>query len=507
MFDQHFNDEAQFLEEEVRRVDQELRRFEGMLRESHKQRVQLLRRLNAIHSRTRLLPDEVLSLVFQSIALPMKKYPDDCLLGPKFFPVLLGSVSYHWRQVAWSTPSLWSTLRLDVPKAEHLQRSAAAMLAFCLRNVAFFPVTLTLKFEPGSRLSDIDHISEVLFRDENTRKIRNLHLAHPPGSFLSHCFCPFSQLLELSIQAPRDMGECRSPLFAGAPLLRRISLSDSLRALVLPWSTVTFIELKRVSILSALHCLLHASPSLAEFHFTILDHNHEGNPPQMPDTLTFPHLECLTWSFRPNQFSDLFLRRIRLPVLRSLVWHQNDYGGGREWVSGVHIFFQNLSSAPLTTLTLSQMFEYTRMFPSAPEPSIIEYIYLHTPHVEILRLDDLRESSLSNALSLLIPTSSTVEHHLPKLRAIEVTDCSNDYYLQGGGTSRGYRKILDDHVLFKVVMLLRDHGTEGLGLTIDFNGGVTRVEWPMELKEALRAIVRDGANISVLEKGKRVDWL
>ncbi|KAF9443312.1 hypothetical protein P691DRAFT_679808, partial [Macrolepiota fuliginosa MF-IS2] len=101
------------------------------------------RTLNDILSATRSVPAEVLSYIFQR-ACPLWSHISD---EQKFynqsskFHLVLRWVSSRWRQVADSTPQLWTTIRLS-----RMSLGAQHYLELCLQMSGNLPLYLSLTF-------------------------------------------------------------------------------------------------------------------------------------------------------------------------------------------------------------------------------------------------------------------------------------------------------------------------------------------------------------------------
>ncbi|KAF9446247.1 hypothetical protein P691DRAFT_674016, partial [Macrolepiota fuliginosa MF-IS2] len=68
--------------------------IETRLRELAVERSSLLCQLNDFRAATRVVPPEILSEIFVIAATPLR----------------LGAVCSRWREVAWDTPELWTTI-------------------------------------------------------------------------------------------------------------------------------------------------------------------------------------------------------------------------------------------------------------------------------------------------------------------------------------------------------------------------------------------------------------
>ncbi|KAJ7645619.1 hypothetical protein DFH06DRAFT_1425463, partial [Mycena polygramma] len=94
------------------------------LRLLRRKQVKTLQRLRAITSPLRLLPPEILSLIFLQ-CLPSEEHEHDLrdprdrrILqnpSPNTAPLLLVRICSRWRHIALATPMLWSRLELRLP--------------------------------------------------------------------------------------------------------------------------------------------------------------------------------------------------------------------------------------------------------------------------------------------------------------------------------------------------------------------------------------------------------
>jgi F-box-like len=98
----------------------ELAELDALLERLTLKRYDLKRKINRFHSPiVRQLPPDVMSTIFE-FCLP--DFTDDQLLYMKkdlFTPLSLGAICSYWRDIAWSTPSLWSSLVVRDPSTKH----------------------------------------------------------------------------------------------------------------------------------------------------------------------------------------------------------------------------------------------------------------------------------------------------------------------------------------------------------------------------------------------------
>ena len=90
----------------------ELAELDALLERLRLKRHDLTRKINRFHSPIiRQLPPDVMSTIFE-FCLPdfadhqVYPYPTEDLS----IPLSLGAICSYWRDIAWSTPSLWSSL-------------------------------------------------------------------------------------------------------------------------------------------------------------------------------------------------------------------------------------------------------------------------------------------------------------------------------------------------------------------------------------------------------------
>ncbi len=278
----------------------------------------LLRRLNVLESQTAILPTETLSLIFQHFVVsctPPTKY------DPRFPSLFLCSVSHVWRQVARSTPQLWTNLRLYVHP--DFAEMYAGLLDLYLSNVCGLLMSLYIGLDSSyTKINKEDPIANVLFGGENLKKIGELKLNDPPPSWLHRLNRPFLQLTkfhltiyESSYRSLVSLGD--TPILTTAPRLREVYLNLPPPSNP-PWSFITTLKLDRVPIVAAIRCLLEFQ-HLTEFHCLWAQEGQE-EPFVMPESFTLHHLEILSWPFTSGHIPNLFLQRVRLPSLRSLTW-------------------------------------------------------------------------------------------------------------------------------------------------------------------------------------------
>ena len=336
-------DEVLVVQSQVKRIDREIQRLSA-------QRVLLQRRLNSIAASTVVLPYEILSHVFKLVCPPLDvtattelgSTPADSVakhggLTYPTMPLSLAAVSSQWRDIALTTPQLWSSAAFTLYQSRNIP-NARALQALATRS-APCPLSLSLIFattdEARDRLgNDIPPSLDVLrvFLSHSTRwgslKIDGLppewipvlRQARNATPRLHHLWlCPYDNSREQQIL----------DIFTHAPHLRRVTLDNTfLSAILLPWSGLTHLKVSWVSIDECAE-MLRRCPSLVECDFSRILSNAEFHP--LPRSLSLDaasdtdpsaaplileSLHTLAWSYAGDAWEFQLFDRIRFPHLR-----------------------------------------------------------------------------------------------------------------------------------------------------------------------------------------------
>ncbi|KAF7348304.1 hypothetical protein MSAN_01784100 [Mycena sanguinolenta] len=239
--------------EEIARIDAQIAEMESSLVQLRKKRGLLQQPIDAhraLISPMRLIPQDILQEIFL-LCLPSKH---NALIDPNEAPLLLGRISRHWRDVAYSTPMLWSSihipaldyghappnllLRLEKIVAVWLERSAS-----CALSVSLYDFVNRVDYNPN-----LEEHPLVLQLVAVSRRLRNLGLAADaehlrPLLQLGPEDLPL--LRRIHMQTPSNQRPSTNLL--QTPTLRDLKLSvfgiEDLLALPLPWSQLTTLHL------------------------------------------------------------------------------------------------------------------------------------------------------------------------------------------------------------------------------------------------------------------------
>lgn len=191
-------------EGDVAAIQVEVRLLDDLIRRLNQNRARLLQKVNNLQAKTRRLPPEVLSTIFQLAHPPidvgtrsipaefrkdLRRYAfteEEEEEEGEEFQLVLGAVSHHWRQVAWATPQLWTTISIEAH--ETVGESNVSLLSLYFENSRNLPMTVVLDFRDqlelmmdrkGKEPSWFIKSLEDLFRD-NAAKIRNFTMTGIP---------------------------------------------------------------------------------------------------------------------------------------------------------------------------------------------------------------------------------------------------------------------------------------------------------------------------------------
>jgi F-box-like len=155
----------------------ELAQLDALLERLTLKRYDLKRKINQIHSPiVRQLPPDVISTVFE-FCLPdfadFQRFPFNVDLC---FPLSLGAICSYWREIAWSTPCLWSSLAVYVSGP-----GTAAIAQEWLARSGQLPLSIRIDSEFSRSLRQaLSELADVI--NQYSNRWSDLHF-HIPRSF------------------------------------------------------------------------------------------------------------------------------------------------------------------------------------------------------------------------------------------------------------------------------------------------------------------------------------
>ncbi|KAJ7908909.1 hypothetical protein B0H13DRAFT_2495475 [Mycena leptocephala] len=361
-----------------------------------------LLRLAAVSRRALALPPELLSEIFIH-CLPTEE--DEYLPvtpNPKTAPLLLCGICRQWREVALTTPSLWSSISFSSELA--YSQSGIEYVEFCRRwlsRAKDTPLSLCLEaFVLKNSIRSLLKIIGPLWQQWRDVEI-SLGVDFPKLlSLPQDGEYPFLETLSL------DLPRSELPLsFVRAPKLRDVRFGVCTPQVQIPWHQITRFQTNHIEISQCL-AILRNAPDLVDAEFRIQSYISS----ELPNTifqLNQLHSLTLCGDKAPHSMTPTaFLNCINAPALKTLAL-------GSPFLSGWHDLsplrsFASRSSFQLHTLTLSNV----------PEASNTLIACLHdTPTLVHLNLNP------SPAIINLDPVLARFSWHptfLPNLMSLDI---------------------------------------------------------------------------------------
>ncbi|KAK7037780.1 hypothetical protein VNI00_010741 [Paramarasmius palmivorus] len=324
------------------RYDAEIDRLLGILRKLMREKEYLLRytdEYRTLLSPIRRLPPEVLTQIFELLCC--QDEPSVLRKTVSVPPLRIAQTCAVWRQLAFNTPSLWSSFHVELGAFPgNLQ-----LLSTYLKLSGDHPLSITLHCGRGPEWDGIilQTILEHAWRWKslslfNADRIRDL--PSPPD-------LPMLETLELSSELFRS-----SAMFKFTPKLRNLILDDvefeDLEEEYFPCSQLTSVTLRRVQIGNVLRTL-DSCPNLQEAVISCRRNFSWSPPVEHSPPIHLSHLTNLTLT---TEFFSDFFDNIATPALSSLTITTHAQPHNLEpWPQEVFISFLQRSLCPIKHLS------------------------------------------------------------------------------------------------------------------------------------------------------------
>ena len=319
----------------------ELAELDALLERIILKRCDLKRKINRLHSPiVRQLPPDVTSTIFE-FCIPDLFFYHQLLQEDLSFPLSLGAICSYWRDIAWSTPSLWSSLVVRVTSnhdpliiagVAHEWLARSGQLPLSIRILAFHNKTL-------SALADIINQYSTRWSD--------LKLSMPPDCYQHfHAIDNHAPTLKsIQFHALTDVAMSFN-LQLTCPRLERASLENlEMNGSNIQWDNLTHVTLSYISITDSF-LILRMTPRLVFCKVSGID---MGYIRENIEALVLTSLRSL---HLPICFAKDFLDNIIAPHLEelSLLYYQD--------VMDAMASFLRRSACPLRSFSMA--------FPSFP---------------------------------------------------------------------------------------------------------------------------------------------
>jgi F-box-like len=236
----------------------ELADLDALLERLKLKRYDLKRKINRLHSPIiRQLPPDVTSTIFE-FCLP--DFTGDQILSfikeDVSFPLSLGAICSYWREIAWSTPSLWSSLVINVT-SKHDPRTIASITQEWLSRSGQLPLSIHIFAFHNEAVSALATII-----NQHSTRWSELDLCIPP-----HCY-QFFRATEnhaptlKSIRFHCSFSTMNLNFQLTCPRLERASLEYfPMNGFNIQWDNLTHLTLHFVSIINSF-LILRKTPRL-----------------------------------------------------------------------------------------------------------------------------------------------------------------------------------------------------------------------------------------------------
>lgn len=472
---------------------EEINRLDDLIRQLQTRRAILLRRTNHQRSPICKLPTELLAEIFQ-YADAMDR-PSGCSLSKRrhpLTPIRLGAVCSHWRQVAWSSPQLWTQMPLTGCWAWQQHFPIATIFRTYFRNMKARPLELIVDCFRGGPLDSDDERSDVIPHEdafktifvENGHRLKTLRFKTWPRPWLSHIAkvqqaVTFSNLEEVWMKSSFDTLDGTFSI-TNAPRLRTVELTGISGSAVvdLPWNVITHLTLTHISSNLCLKLFVQC-PNLEYFSCKDLHTSPTSDSLAIKDSIALERLKDLHYLDHDltRPWKDAMGRYLSFPSLETITWRPH-------W--SANIDWQLLCLYPNSIQNLD--FRLRRRDKRRLKSMLLPLISLS--NLKISCWPSLKTS----LLELLTPQPNRALQMLPSLRKLhltaktnQMTTCTVQTFLEMIRLRRTATKETLDHLI----------------LSFDY-----LKPWPRDFIEGMREFVGDGMKVVVEEDEVEIecDW-
>jgi F-box-like len=334
-------------------------------------RMFLRRKINEL-SPTARIPTDILIEIFQVACKPVyHSYGSSQAVTPLF----IGSICRQWRDVAWSTPLLWSTIFLHVSREHH--DTQIQLLGEWLLNAKSAPLSIKLTTytegleENESVLCAFEAIVRILITRSDQWLTFDSRLPPPQcRNILKNIDFPMLTSVSLCPASTPITPE----MFLSAPKLVDITLRRYNFPVVLPWEQIKRFRMGRSSFNRCLKILQQLkSPNLEECHFEGVYLQH-GITSEAVGVHAYAQLKHLHVKLDNSWCISLF-NNITLPSLSDLGIQYN--GNKRLPLSSIRSLLLR-SACNLERLTIQFPFDDTDLILCLEVIPSLSYLHLET---------------------------------------------------------------------------------------------------------------------------------
>ncbi|KAF5349082.1 hypothetical protein D9756_009421 [Leucocoprinus leucothites] len=293
-------------------------------------REERVRNRNFSQSLIHKLSPDILGTVFEFICLSR---PTKAWQRP-FCPVVLGSVCWYWHHVAWSTPRVWTRIRLDYTFWRAAGRNRLVNLY--VQNSGGMGLHLDIRNAPiadcrgGSLGIPGGDVFDTLFV-ENPQKLESLEFRVYVNAWLFHIgeisrLGRLINLIRMRVKDSRDLVPVPGTSLSMYNLcaLREADFDGLGGPLTCPWTQLTDLTLSVIPSDDAFTAIQYCT-NLRSLRCLHLIHQDIWYPDVIPESvITFPYMKKMVWeSTVPLSVSwnEALTHWFQFPSLRTLVFN------------------------------------------------------------------------------------------------------------------------------------------------------------------------------------------
>ena len=341
-------------------IDKEINQAVANLQHLLAKRCDLHSEQNRVHSTLiHRLPAELKSYIFELVVPLQNEWGEiPCLGGPRWtlLPSHLASVCRNWRDIAWSNPSLWSSIHIAI-KSKLDPFDQTNFLQDWIQRSKTLPLTLhIIDYTGGGLGEELKGVIDVINQCSDRWYSLSLNI---PFEFLrtfrhNNSPCRLLKKLRLNGSGKISLDDIILPV----PLLDSTISPETIEITNIPfwslqfsWNQLTSATIQSIDFEDIIQIFQHASQMTDCRIFTLCDHR--GFRPRIPPII-HQRLKTLSLSYgRDEDAVELLLGSLILPCLQA--FHATEMMPLKYLPALVH-----RSSCPLTTITFNLTAEYRR---------------------------------------------------------------------------------------------------------------------------------------------------
>ena len=381
------------------KLEKKIKELEIKIKKIYIKRRALRTAMNENHdSLIHKFPPEIASLIFIQCSPPIESI--DIHFRPN--PLYLGAVCQKWRQLAWATPELWTSLNI-----RSFSRDRAQLVREWLDRSASLPLDIKL-LDDGDCDDQGQHDEVINILNKHSARWHNMHL----NLWAEHlrCLSGSSQeniLRRLALCLTYSLGR---PKFSTFSMKSKPSPTDlTLRRVGLPYVDIVWNNLTTASVddIGVDECfeLIRRAPLLGTLKLHAINPSSDIFP--IPTTrIVCPHLHSLElWEIKEQTVVAGILDSLFLPSLE-------------RWI-------HYLSSIPLHSIIsfvgyLSSCLKIFKIGIDKCDYRQIPGLLSHLPSLEFLELRSVKKQPPTAELISLLCASAQYPLYLPHLQSLEL---------------------------------------------------------------------------------------